>query len=169
MDTLIDYKNDIFKIPAQKFDFKNPQTDAVSLYNTLGKLMIERKGVALSAPQIGLNLKVFVIHTDPILGFFNPIIVDKSEEYLDMEEGCLTFPELTVKIKRPRVIKVRFADALGVVQTTTFQDLTARLIQHEMDHLDGVLFTQRIGEVKLMTSLNKAKKRGKDYIMRYVK
>lgn len=163
MTDLIDYKSKILRTPSEKFNFSNPQTDPISLYNDLGNSMIENKGIGLSACQIGIALKAFVLASNPIQPFFNPIIVDKSEDTLILEEGCLTFPGLVVKIKRPQVIKVRFADARGEIQTRVFQDLTARVIQHEMDHLDGILFTQRCSILKLEFALKKAKKRGFEY------
>lgn len=165
---LIEPKNDVLRTPAQKFDFLNPQMDAVLLYNDLGKLMLEKNGLGLSAPQVGISLRVFVIRSDPVLPFFNPIIVDKSEEVIEMEEGCLTFPNLILKIKRPQIIKIRFADALGQVQTKVFQDITARVIQHELDHLDGVLFGSRCGKMRLEIAINKARKLGTNYIMKEI-
>lgn len=166
MVELIDRKNNILRNSAQKFNFSNPQIDPVVLYNDLGKMMLEKNGLGLSAPQIGFPYRVFVIRSDPVIPFFNPIIVDKSEDVLDLEEGCLTYPNLLLKIKRPQVIKVRFADPKGEYQTRIFQDYTARVIQHEVDHLDGILFGVHCGEMKLKMAVKKGKKFGSNYMMK---
>jgi len=124
----------------------------------MGKKIVELGGVGLAANQVGIPYQFFIIRSDPILGFYNPKIVDMSEETLEMEEGCLTFPGLIVKVKRPRVVKIRFADPTGNVSTKVFQDMTARVIQHEMDHLEGMTLGSRISRLKLELALKKLKK-----------
>ena len=165
MVELVDKKSEVLRTPAKKFDFANPQVNPVELYNELGTILREKNGLGLAAPQIGHSLRVFVVRSDPVLPFFNPIIVDKSEEEVSLEEGCLTFPGILVKIKRPRVIKVRFADPMGQFQTKVFQDMTARVIQHEVDHLDGVLIGQKVGPVALERAIKAAGKRGYSYFI----
>ena len=120
--------------------------------------MVEYGGVGLAANQVGVPYQFFVIRSDPILGFYNPKIVDVSEETLEMEEGCLTFPGLIVKVKRPRVVKIRYADPTGQITTKVFQDMTARVIQHEMDHLNGLTLGSRVSRLKLELALKKLKK-----------
>lgn len=165
MAELVDKKHEVLRTPATKFDFLNPPINPVELYNTLGSILKEKNGLGLAAPQIGYGLRVFVVRANPILPFFNPVIVDKSEEEVTLEEGCLTFPGILVKIKRPRVIKVRFADPMGQYQTKVFQDLTARVIQHEVDHLDGILIGNRVGPVSLERAVKAAAKNGHPYLI----
>lgn len=169
MDELIDKKSEILRTPSEKFNFSEPQIHPVELYNRLGNKLIEKNGVGLAAPQIGLSLRVFVIRSDPIMGFFNPTIVSMSEETEELEEGCLTFPGIFVKVRRAKIIKVRFADALGKVDTKKFQDFTARIIQHEMDHLNGILLGQLVGPVSLQQAILKAKKLGFNYVINDLK
>jgi peptide deformylase len=85
---------------------------------------------------------------DSIFSVFNPTIVN-SEGTSDMEEGCLSFSGLFVKVKRPAVIRVRFSGHDGYVDTTDFSGYTARVFQHEYDHLQGITFTNRASKIRL--------------------
>jgi peptide deformylase len=151
--------------PLPKFDFTNPPINPVELYNILGNKLIEFDGIGLAANQIGLPYNCFVIRSDPVLAFFNAKIVDTSEEMLDLEEGCLTYPGLVLKIKRPRAIRVRFTDPLGETNTKKFQDMTARVIQHEMDHMQGLTFGHHVSRLQLEMAINKASKLGRHYLI----
>lgn len=124
--------------------------------------MLAHEGVGLAAPQIGLSYRVFVIKANPILCCYNPRIVDKSSDEVTLEEGCLSIPGLILKIKRPRDIKCRFTYPNGETNTHTFTGATARIFQHELDHLDGILFTERAGPVAL--ALAKARMKKKDLL-----
>lgn len=131
--------------PTQKFDFENPPMDPEELANQLLTVMAGQGGIGLSANQVGLPYSVFVIHGDPF-ACFNPMIVDVSEETADLEEGCLTFPGLYVTVTRPKHIRLRFTTIRGNVETQKFTGMTARIIQHEMDHLEGKLFFNRVSK-----------------------
>lgn len=115
------------------------------LFALLKARMIEMNGVGLAAPQIGIFTQAFVFgdpkNEDSIIPVFNPSIVSKSKEMVDMEEGCLSFPGLFIKIKRASNIRARFANYNGVVDTANFTGLSARIFLHEYDHLYGKLFT----------------------------
>lgn len=159
---LVESGNPILKTELPRFDFSNPPINPVELYNQVGKALIAYNGLGLAANQLGYPYRMFVIKSDPIQGFFNPIIVDQSDEQIEMEEGCLSYPGLILKIKRPQVIKVRYADPTGVVQTKKYQDLTARIIQHEIDHLNGVVFGSKVSRLQLERAI---KKSNKNYII----
>ena len=137
MYKLIEHNSPLLKQVTEKFDFSNPPTDPVQLYNDLAKIMIDEGGIGLSANQVGLPYRFFVLRAEQVIGCFNPIIVDQSSEMVMLEEGCLSFPGLMVKIKRPRRIKVRFAEPDGQIYTKVFDGMTARAFQHELSHLDG--------------------------------
>lgn len=124
---------------TDKFDFANPQIDPQELVNTMLTVMSEQNGIGLAANQIGIPLSVFVVHGDPF-ACFNPVIVDASEETVALDEGCLTWPGLYVKVKRPKSIRLRFTNIKGEVETKKYTGMTARIIQHEIDHLNGELF-----------------------------
>jgi len=148
----------ILKIPSEKFDFQNPQMDPKELAIILSETMVDKKALGLSAPQLGISLSVIVVgdYTDKnsCMALFNPKVVDTFGDLVYYEEGCLSFPGLFIKIKRPSGIKVRFTDQFGETTTTKFSGLTARSILHEIDHLNGLLFTSRANLVHLV----KAKK-----------
>lgn len=166
MTELVPKTSPILRTPCDRFDFSNPQVNPVELYNEMGKYLIEKQGLGLAANQIGYPYQVFVIWSDPIRAFFNPVIVDESEEQVTLEEACLSFPGIVVKVTRPRVIKIRYADPTGEIKTEKFQDMTARILLHETDHINGKLFTQNCSRLELELAIKKAKKKGYHYIMK---
>jgi peptide deformylase len=101
-------------------------------------------GLAVAAPQVGSSLRVFVIEIDDkLMVFINPEIQKLSGKDVRMEEGCLSFPGKYLPIVRPNKVKVKFTDSSGQKQIIKASGLLARAIQHENDHLDGILFTER--------------------------
>lgn len=161
---LIPSTDPLLRTPMDKFDFSNPPISPTELYTTVGKAMIEFNGVGLSACQIGLPYHFFVLRTEPVMGMFNAEIVDASKEKETYDEACLSFPGLLLKIKRPKVIKVRYTDPLGERKTAKFQDMTARIIQHELDHCNGIPFTNRVTKFQLERVLEKVRKKGHHYL-----
>jgi|SRR3990170_1164315 len=162
---LVPPQNEGLRTPSEKFNFQDPQINPVELYNILGKALIKLKGVGLSACQIGLPYHFFVLRTDPIIGMFNAEIVDESKEKLNLEEGCLSFPGIILKIKRPKVIRVRYTDPLGERKTEKFQDMTAKIIGHEIDHCNGTIFTGRTSRIQIERAIKKAKKSKFEYLI----
>lgn len=147
-----------------QFDFMNKDLDPVVLYNDLAETMIANQGLGLSANQIGVRCRAFVIRAENVIGCFNPRIVDMSEEMVYLEEGCLSYPDLFVKIKRPKMIKVRYTNPDGQTETRTFDGMTARVFQHELDHLNGILHIKRANKIHLdqaKTLAKKMKRRGR--------
>ena len=104
--------------------------------------MVAHKGLGLSANQIGMPVQVFAMYVTDRDGIvcFNPKIVGESDESVFMKEGCLSFPELYLKIKRPREIWVKYQNADGDIINAHFEDLAARIFHHEMDHMQGKTF-----------------------------
>jgi peptide deformylase len=152
-----------------EFDFVNGYTmedgtviKAKELYELLRDKMIEEKGVGLSACQLGIMVRVFVIgnpsEPESIIGVFNPLIVNYDEETVLYEEGCLSFPGLFIKIKRPRAIRVRYRGWDGEAGTTRYEGYTARVFQHEYDHLNGITFNKRASRYHLEQARNFKKK-----------
>lgn len=150
---LILNNNPILKNPTEPFDFDNPPMSPIELFETLRDTMCKENGVGLSACQIGLPFSVFVIgdptNKDSVIPVFNPTIVFQSNEKQISEEGCLSFPGLFVKVKRSTSIRARFANMKGDIDTATFNGYTARIFQHEYDHTQGILFTQRANRYHL--------------------
>ena len=155
----------LLRTPMVKFDFRNPPIAPTEIYKIVGKAMLDYNGLGMSACQIGMPYNFFTIRTEPVMGLFNVEIVDASKETTTLEEGCLSFPGIILKIKRPRVIRIRYTDPLGERQTVKFQDMTARIIQHELDHCNGIPFTNRVTPFQLERALKKAKKAGHEYLI----
>lgn len=130
--------------PTEPFDFADPQMDPLQLGADLVKNMVDRNGLGLSANQIGYPYSVFTMRTAPKMTVaFNPKIVGVDDEEDLLEEGCLSFPNLIIKIKRYKTIRVRFWYPNGEFKLETFTGMTARVFQHELDHLNGIVFDQR--------------------------
>lgn len=139
--------------PPKPFDFDNPPMDPKQLADDLKEAMIEHRGVGLSANQLGIPYQVFVAgdpnDPDNIVTAFNPRIVFKSDQLVPIEEGCLSYPGLFLIIERPSIIRMRYADYTGRVNTFMYDGLPARVIQHEMDHMLGIPFTSNVSRLKL--------------------
>lgn len=123
----------------------------------LTETMIDSGGVGFSAPQLGVKSRVFVIRAEPVIAFYNPVVVDFSEQESVEKEGCLSFPGLFVKVKRPLSVRVRFQKPDGTTDTMKFNGVTARIVQHEMDHLDGIIFFDRAHPLHREQAFNKWK------------
>ena len=147
--TILGKDHPILKEEMPAFDFDNPIVDPVLLYNDLAETMRENNGMGLSANQIGVRTRAFVMRAEEIIGVFNPRVVDISSETVTLEEGCLSYPNFFVKIKRPKSIKVRFTTPDGETSTKTFTGMTARVFLHELDHLDGIAHTSRANRYHL--------------------
>jgi len=116
------------------------------------------KGLGLAAPQIGKSLSFFIVEfNDKRLIFINPEIIKKEGEEI-FEEGCLSFPGLFLKIKRPKRIEVKYQDLDGQERKIKADGILARVIQHELDHLDGILFIDKLSWLKRISLIKKLKK-----------
>lgn len=141
---IVKYPNDILVTPTETFDFKNPPIDPNELVQIMLSEMNKSNGVGLSANQLGFPYRVFVTRGDEYnFAFFNPNIVSYSSEIDVREEGCLSVPGVVVKVPRSKTVRIRFQTPSGAVDTKTFDGLSSRVIQHEFDHLNGVLFFNR--------------------------
>jgi peptide deformylase len=116
-----------------------------NLVRDLSDTMIEAPGVGLAAPQLGVGLRVFVYDVDDQLGHLvNPVLHFHSDEDMDGEEGCLSLPGLTFDCVRKQHVIAHGQNVYGDPVTVEGRDLLARCVQHETDHLDGVLFIDRL-------------------------
>ena len=155
------------------FDFNEPIMDPYKLVEGLHKVRKEGKGIGLAAPQVGLETQVLVIGmgdfktegvSDYDQCFFNPVITRFSEETELMIEGCLSYPDLVVKVKRPKDIEVTWDSEEGSECSQSFGGMTSRILQHEIDHLNGITFLKRADRYHL----NQAQK-GRKMLERYRK
>ena len=109
--------------------------------------MIHHNGIGISANQIGIWERAFAMVRDlennEVMVCFNPRIIKSYTEEVEMEEGCLSYPELFLKIKRPDKIVVKYEDEDKKTHKLKLQGLASRVFQHEYDHMEGIDFTQR--------------------------
>ncbi len=116
------------------------------LISNMKETMLDAKGVGIAAPQIGESRRVIICRFEAnepgekIVAMVNPEITWFSEETSVEEEGCLSLPGVFRKIERPDAIQVTFQDEKGNQQTLKYQGFDARIVQHEVDHINGVLF-----------------------------
>jgi peptide deformylase len=126
---------------CEDFDFKDPSFDPIEFSQNLVKFMYDENGLGVAANQVGTPYRIFAMRGSPEnFVCFNPKIVQYGEMEVVLEEGCLSYPGLVVKVKRPQHIRVRFNTPNGEVLTKQFTGMTARVFQHEYDHLDGLRF-----------------------------
>ena len=140
------------------FDFDSPQVDPEKLEKQLLENMIYHNGYGLSANQIGIPLTVFamMVDHDPLV-VFNPEIIEFSDETTFMKEGCLSYPGLYVAMERAYGVSTRFQLASGEEQSGNFIELSARVFQHESEHMDGELFIDNVSGIKLKSAMRKRK------------
>lgn len=147
----------ILKNEMELFNFAAPPVDPIELATNLYETLMSTKYLGLSAPQVGLPYRVFALRTSPGIVCFNPRVVDRSEEEITLDEMNVTFHHLVVPIKRPKRIKVRYFEPNGNVKTETFDGMTSRYFLHQLDHLDGIVYTQRANKIHLERAMRKKK------------
>lgn len=159
---------------CEEFNFEKGYNglSANEIYEILRDSMCHHRGVGLSACQLGIDARVFVMGNpdDPasVIPIFNPKIVNIGDKIVTVEEGCLSFPGLFIKMKRPHEVRMRFADINGKVDTASFTGMTARIALHEYDHLEGIVFTKIARRLDLdkaymqQKKLNRARKRNEN-------
>lgn len=155
---ILDDSHPVLKQVATPFNFSNPG-EASELAAALGETMRYNYGIGLAAPQVGISTRLFVMgaNDNKIFAIFNPEIIERIGED-SFEEGCLSYRGLFLRIKRPETIKVKFQDFNGLWSEQTFSGLTARIFQHEYDHLDGIVFTTKVHSLNLEKAKRKVKK-----------
>lgn len=134
-------------------DFQDLKGFIQNMFDT----MYNSDGVGLAAPQVGQAVRIFVIDTDiddedelPGIkkAFINPEIVEKSGEEWVMNEGCLSLPEIREDVLRPETVKIKYVDEEFNEHIETYSGFTSRVIQHEYDHLEGVMFVDYLNPLR---------------------
>lgn len=168
-------KNSIEKVviePLQVFTegFESLKKDVPEYAGNFDKTIVEiaermkttlkmYNGLGLSANQCGLDLRMFVMGTEGfIITCVNPRIISSSESLVGEKEGCLSFPGLFLNKKRNATIDVEYWNEFGEHKLVQFSGLTARIFQHELEHLNGIQFIDNVGKTALMFARNKQKK-----------
>ena len=153
------------KLKCKKFE--RVDGEIRRLMDDLLETMYAAPGIGLAAPQVGVAKRVLVVDiakegaAPAPLQMANPEVLWRSEELATYEEGCLSLPEHYADVERPRYCRVRYLDAEGEIRELAAEGLLSTCIQHEIDHLDGVLFVDHLTALKrgiILRKLRKAKK-----------
>ena len=129
-------------------------TDGIrKLLDDMAATMYDAPGIGLAAPQVNVSKRVIVMDcgkdNEPMLyKMINPEITSRSDTMAILEEGCLSIPDQTAEVERPAEVDVRYLDEAGAEQSLTATGLLAACVQHEIDHLNGVLFIDHISRLK---------------------
>ncbi len=151
------YGSPVLRKVAQDITPDYPNLD--SLISDMFETMEQSDGIGLAAPQIGLSIRLFVVDGTPLAEddpnlkdfrrvFINAHITERGGEKTIYNEGCLSIPGLHEDVERESTIKIRYVDRNFVEHEEVYSGMAARIIQHEYDHLDGILFTDRVSPIR---------------------
>lgn len=142
--------SEVLRQKAASVDLSEIDNDMRKLLNEMFNTMLKANGVGLAAPQIGISKRFFVVIADDGVRrvFINPQIISTSPGLVDYDEGCLSIPGVTQRVKRAERVTIQSYNEHGKSFTLDANGLLARVILHEYDHLDGILFIDRLGEAK---------------------
>jgi peptide deformylase len=162
---LIKYPNEILEREVKDVDLENLEFDPVELKKEMVEFMIANNGIGLSANQIGLDAKVFVMgdSVENSTMCINPTVLQYTSDTQDDIEGCLSFPNIFVKIKRPKEILARYWNENLEECTVKIEGYSAKCYLHEMDHLLGITFKDRASKLKWDMATKKARKLEKQF------
>lgn len=160
---IVAYGDPVLRKKAEEIDEDYPQLD--KLINNMFDTMYGARGVGLAAPQIGLPIRLFVVDASPFAEddedepgdpsvkdfkkvFINPIIVEETGEKWAFSEGCLSIPDITEDVMRPENLVINYLDENFEEHEMELTGLAARIVQHEYDHIEGKLFTDKLSPLK---------------------
>jgi len=156
MYQLIEEASKVLRTPPPEFDFENPPEDPIEIAKNMAEAMDKFGGLGLSCNQVGLPYRMFVMRTmhegdkeSKVIAYYNPKLTRVSQDTDLMKEGCLSFPDLFLMIKRSKMIEFTYQDETGEEKSAMLEGVGARCVQHEIDHLNGILFLQRASRLKL--------------------
>ena len=158
---IVKYGDEILHRPAERVDAMTPELQV--LVDDMIDTMYAAPGVGLAAPQVGVALRIFVVdisvgrRSEDLLVFVNPEFVEREGMQLE-EEGCLSVPGFTATVARPARSVIKGLDRQGTERIVEGRELLARALQHEMDHLDGTLFVNRLRGIKRDQIVRKIRK-----------
>lgn len=165
---LVKQDSNVLLTSPAPFDFSG-DIDAEMFANMMLDRMEELGGVGLSANQVGVNARMFVMGKgDAKYAIFNPSIDFLSTEEISMDEGCLSFPGIYMKVSRPKTVVASFQNAKGEKIQEEFHGLTARVFLHEYDHMEGKTFKDKVSKLKWDLAFNRMVKRTKKIIRKGV-
>ncbi|RPD49504.1 peptide deformylase [Hymenobacter sediminis] len=190
---IVAFGDPVLKTPAKDIPAEFSAAELKQIIADMYDTMYHAHGVGLAAPQVGKSIRLFVIDSEPMLdedeegnliieeptaapvkrAFINPRMVSETGEEWGFEEGCLSIPGIREKVVRHSTIVLRYEDEDRQQHEETFSGMTARVIQHEYDHLEGILFTDYASGLKKQLLKGKLARISKgdvnaDYRMRFV-
>lgn len=137
MAVLVPYTSKILHLVCSEYDWDGDKQELEKFIGIMHETMRASGGLGISAPQLGVPVRIFCLRS--IEGaIINPTLLTTSDDMVLMDEGCLSYPGLIVKKKRPSTIRVRFYDQHGEARTCVYNGITARAFLHELDHLNGL-------------------------------
>lgn len=151
------YGDPVLRKVAENIDMKYEGLS--ELIENMFESMYNAEGVGLAAPQIGLSIRIFVVDLSPLekdepslagfrKAFINAKIVERSGDEELMEEGCLSIPGIHEEVYRKNYIRIQYLDTDGTLRDEEYTGYTARVLQHEYDHLDGIMFTDHCSPLR---------------------
>lgn len=166
---LITFPNDILRETMPDFDFENPIMDPKLLEKQMVELMVRQGGIGLSGNQVGIRARVITIFPRDLslqmgpFAMFNPTLQAASDKQIEAVEGCLSFPKMLIPVKRPETIMAEYLDSDGNNCVISLTGMDAKCFLHELDHLDGVCFIDRVSRLKQDLAMKKWNKLRKQY------
>ena len=153
---LIKAPDEFLEKQVKKFDFNTMDPGEIS--KNMIDLMHKYKGIGLAANQVGVDAQIFVMGEKDPMTVINPIVTEVNTEKVEMEEGCLSFPGLYMKVSRPSVVSVQYLDIEQKECIIKLEGFHARVFLHEYDHLQGITFDQRVSKLRLDMAKKKQQK-----------
>lgn len=185
---IVAYGDPVLKKVAKEITTEYPNFE--EFMSNMWETMYNAHGVGLAAPQVGRSIRIFIVDASPFAKdddqspeqqeilqnfkkvFINPVILEETGEEWSFNEGCLSIPDVREDVSRKETIKIQYLDEDFVEHTETYNGLAARVIQHEYDHIEGVLFTDKLSSLKKriikgkLTNISKGKINA-EYRMRF--
>lgn len=162
MLNIVKFPDTILRERMPEFDFDSPvlSLDPVTLEQEMIETMFLQDGIGLAANQVGIRARVFVMgHKDNLetaQAFFNPVVTANTEDVEVLEEGCLSFPGIFANIPRPTKIRARWQNSSGEFEEGEFDGYNCKCFLHELDHLEGIVFQDRISSLKWAMAVKKS-------------
>ena len=153
---LIKAPNEFLEKQVVQFNFDTMDADKIS--KEMIEMMLKYKGVGLASNQVGIDAQIFVMGEENPITVINPMVTEVGTEKIEMEEGCLSFPGLYMKVKRPSVVSVQYLDTKQKECIIKLEGFHARVFLHEFDHLQGITFDQRVSKLRLEMAKKKQEK-----------
>ncbi len=162
---LLYYPNEFLAKEVKDVDIKDPKIDLKEIKEKMTDIMLSNGGIGLSANQIGLDAKIFIMGDtkDNISLIINPKVLQHTKDTVLELEGCLSFPNVYMKIRRPKEILAEYYDESLEQKRTHVKGYGTKVFLHEWDHLHGITFKDRVSNMKWNMALKKAKKLEKKY------